>query len=119
MTEKEPTYVKLFEPYTLPVEISPVLILCWHFMTFADSEQFIGGHLLFMSDTLKKWIAILANVTVAEVDAYLAEFERKNVFRRIDTQLYQGNPFLFGKGSKQALAYTRYMYEHTFNDEKE
>ena len=119
MVNKEPDYIKLFEPYQLPVDISPVLILCWKFMTFADPNQFVGGQLLLMSDTIRYLIAMLADTTVEKVDQYLTEFDRCDVFRRIDTHLYQGNPFLFGKGSSEAIAYTRYMYKHTFQKESE
>ena len=117
MIDKEPEYIKLFEPYTLPIEISPVLILCWKFMTYADPNQFVGGQLLLMSDTMKQLIARLAEVTVADVDQYLIDFAKHDVFRRIDASLYQGNPYLFGKGSAEAIAYTRYMYTHTFKEE--
>lgn len=100
---KEPEYIKLYLDCLctfkgLNKALSPVLIACCHFMTWADSKH--NDQMIFMNSYIKDQICELTNLKVDRVNKAIKEIVDANIFIKVEGKrgVYRVNPFIIGRG---------------------
>ncbi len=95
VVQKEPDYVKLYlESITKLNDVQgwtdPILHELLRLMNY--------GNEIVLNAAVKKRMALGLKISTRTIDNALSMLVKKNIIFRVDTGLYKGNPFLFGKG---------------------
>lgn len=95
--DKEPDYVKIYLKdlvmlNDIPKWVSGILLELLKRMEWGNNE-------IVLNSSIKKRIATELDINTQTIDNALSKFVKKNIFKRLDTGIYQANPFLFGRGS--------------------
>jgi hypothetical protein len=95
IVQKEPDYVKLYlESITKLNDVQgwtdPILHELLRLMNY--------GNEIVLNAAVKKRMALGLKISTRTIDNALSMLVKKNIIFRVDTGLYKGNPFLFGKG---------------------
>lgn len=101
--DKEPEYIKLYLDCIctfngLNKALSPILIACCTYMTWADSKH--KKQMIFMNQYTKQQIASDAGVSIKRVNQALTEIVKADIFRKVDNMrgVYEVNPYIIAKG---------------------
>lgn len=115
---KEPEYIKLYLDCLctfkgLSKALSPVLIACCHFMTWADSKH--SDQMIFMNSYVKDQICELTNLKIDRVNKAIKEIVDANIFVRVDGKrgVYRVNPFIIGRGEWKDIKELRANFNFT------
>ncbi|RYE18549.1 MAG: hypothetical protein EOP45_13975 [Sphingobacteriaceae bacterium] len=95
VVQREPDYVKLYlESITKLNDVQgwtdPILHELLRLMNY--------GNEIVLNAAVKKRMALGLKISTRTIDNALSMLVKKNIIFRVDTGLYKGNPFLFGKG---------------------
>ena len=95
VVQREPDYVKLYlESITKLNDVQgwtdPILHELLRLMNY--------GNEIVLNAAVKKRMALGLEISTRTIDNALSMLVKKNIIFRVDTGLYKGNPFLFGKG---------------------
>ncbi len=98
---QEPEFVKLYLDCLSTFKgfsktLNPILLEFLRNMSYATSDN--GGQIIYINASMKKNIAKKLNKSTDRVNQALTEFVKNGIFKRVDTGMYQVNPFLFGRG---------------------
>lgn len=115
----EPSYIKLYLQDVLylsdmPKKHSKILYELLKRASYAGDEK---GMMVALSSGLKRMMAKELNLkTTQSIDNALTDLVKGKVLYRIETGVYQFNPYLFGKGDWQDIA--RLRLEINYDDIK-
>lgn len=112
----EPPYIKLYLQdilylSDLPKTHDKVLLSLLQKATWASAEY---GMVVVLSAGMKRMIADKLNLkNVRSINNVLTDFVKADILKRIDTGVYQLNPYLFGRGDWQDIAQLRMEVAYT------
>lgn len=103
--DKEPDFIKLYLKdlvmlNDIPKWVSGILFELLKRMEWSNNE-------IVLNSSIKKRIALELNITAQTIDNALGKFVKKNILKRLDSGIYQANPFLFGRGSWENIRQIR------------
>lgn len=99
--EGEPDFVKLYLDCLSTFKgfsksLNPILLEFLRCMSYANTEN--GGQIIYVNAAMKKNIAKKLNKSIDRINQALTDFVKKGILARLDTGMYQVNPYLFGRG---------------------
>lgn len=112
---EEPDYVKLYlnavlEFNSISSANTPLLMELMKYMTYADDVE-KGGQMIFLNSTLKKFICQKLDIKDVTFRTNIKKLCEGKILRKYDTNTYQVNPFIFGKGDWQSIKNLRASFD--------
>lgn len=111
---EEPDYVKLYLNAVLEFrEVScsntPTLMALMKYMSFADNED--GGQMIILNKYVKNKIAEELEIKQDTLRKNIEKLCAGKILRKIETNTYQVNPYLIGKGDWNSIKNLRASFD--------